>query len=54
MGNFKFSQNVLKCNTIVHSAQLTCVVAISCVSGGIGGNLAVICGAARKVDSNHG
>ena len=26
-------QNVLKCNKIVHPAQLTCIVVISCVSG---------------------
>ena len=31
-------------------AQLTCVVVISCVSGAFGGDLAVIGGAARKID----
>ena len=35
-------QNVLNCNKIVHSAQLTCVVVISCVSRVFGGDLAVI------------
>ena len=34
------SQNVLKCNKIVHPAQLTCVVVISCVSGAFGGSQA--------------
>ena len=29
----KLSSNVLKCNKIVHSARLTCVVVISCIDG---------------------
>ena len=33
MGKLNCPQNVLKCNKIVHPAQLTCVVVISCVSG---------------------
>ena len=40
-------QNVLNCNKIVHSAQLTCVVVISCVFRVFGGDLAVIWGVAR-------
>ena len=47
MGNFKLSSNVLKCNKIVHSARLTCVAVISCISGTFGGDIAVICGAAH-------
>ena len=40
-------QNALKCNKIhvVHPAQLTCVVVISCVSGAFVDDLAVIWGA---------
>ena len=48
--NLKHPPNVLKCNKIVHPAQLTCVVVISCVSKVFGGNLAVIWGAAWKID----
>ena len=46
------AQNVLilKCNKIVHPAQRTCVVVTRCVSGAFGVDLAVIWGAARKMD----
>ena len=43
MGILYCRQNVLKCNKIVHPAQLTCVGVISCASGAIGG-------VARKID----
>lgn len=36
----RLSSNVLKCNKKIHSAQLTCVVPISCVYGAFGGDLA--------------
>ena len=48
MGNFKIVLKCTKYNKIVHSVPLTCVVVISCVSGAIGGDLAGICGEARK------
>ena len=49
MGNLKLSSNVLKYNKIVHSARLTCVVVISCVSRAFGSDLAGICGIARNM-----
>ena len=48
LGNSHGMYGWWECNKIVHRARLTCVVVISCVSGIFGGDLAVICGAARK------
>ena len=47
MQNFKLSP---KCTEMQCPAQLTCVVVIACVSGAFGGDLAVIGGAAWKID----